>query len=168
MAYFFLQNGQIVGTTDDPNIAIAGFEIAEGVDLPVEQLYWNGSEICPKPERPSPLHVWERLEWILPFVATLERENWDGLVSSLRGTAVWAKVYTAASRTLKANVSWTLLYGTLTRTHNLQDLQFAIAEIREAMAGISAIGDFTSEEIEQINQILMLNGFELELASTAA
>lgn len=89
-------------------------------------------------------------------------ENWDGIVAALRGTSLWAKVYVAAGSNLRANVSWTLLYGTLTRTHNLADFQFAISDLRQAMAD-SAIGDFNAAELEQINQTLTQTGFSFLL-----
>lgn len=161
--YLLIQNEQIVGTTDNPRNEIAGFEIVEGPDLPIELLYFDGSRIQVKPEPPSELHFWQNNQWRLPEPSVAVRENWDGLVIALRGSSFWGKVYTAAGRTLKANVAWTLLYGTLTKTHNLQDLNFAIVEIREAMRGITGIGDFTTEEITALNQLLDDNGFTLRL-----
>lgn len=166
--YFLIQNGQIAGTSDAA-IEVAGLEIVEGIDLPVDQLYWDRSAIQQRPERPSPLHYWQDNQWILPnivassVIASAPTANWEGLIAALRGTPIWAKTFSAAGRTVKANAAWTLLYGTLTATRNLEDLQFAIAEMRGAMRGVSAIGDFTPEELATLNQLLQDHGFSFTL-----
>ncbi len=144
-----------------------GRAVLEGADLPIAALYFDGSAILPKPDRPSDLYEWDRQthEWVapqqpLPFTP---QQNWEELLAQLRGSAFFAKCFNAAERTLKANAAWTLLYGTLTRTHNLEDLQFSLYKMREALSGIAAIGDFTPEEVEALNQMLEQTGFELRL-----
>lgn len=162
--YFLIQHGQIAGTIDDPTAKIPGFKIVEGIDLPAEQLYWDGAKIQERPERPSSLHYWQDNQWVMvESVIAQNASNWAGLVEGLRGTAAWAKTFSAAGRTLRANAAWTMLYGTLTTTHNLADLQFAVTEMRDAMIGISTIGDFAPEELTEINELLESNGFELRL-----
>ncbi|MBW4443070.1 MAG: hypothetical protein KME10_17890 [Plectolyngbya sp. WJT66-NPBG17] len=169
MQYFLIQKNQnqICGTTDDPTLELAGFQVVKGVDdLPAEMLFWDGFEIQIKPARPSDLHFWQNNQWTLPEFTAPVTENWTGLIDSLRGTLIWQKSFTAAGRTVRANAAWTLLYGTLTSTQSLPDLAFAIAELREAMRGITAIGDFTSEELDSLNQKLEANHFSLRLESS--
>lgn len=174
MAYFLIENGQVIGLIDDPT-ALPGRDIRPGPDgLLTYQVYINAKgEILAKPEQPSPMHVWDESAkiWVELSPPSMEIapifQNWDGLLTELRGSAFFAKCFGAAERTLKANAAWTLLYGTLTRTHHLEDLMFSLFKMREAMSGIAAIGDFTDEEIEQVNKILTESGFELQLAPSA-
>lgn len=137
------------------------------------------------PDRPSPDHVWSGAEWQLP--ATLP--NWAGLLSSLRGSAVYSRLYTAANdaeantvaatrAALRASNPFTLLQDTMqvmalrveaglvtpeSNTAALADLEFAIASLRLAMAETAA-GDLSSEEITWINTQLTANGFGLQLS----
>jgi hypothetical protein len=163
---FLVSDGEIVGTTDQVENLPDGYEAVSGPDLAIEQLYFDGTAIQIKPAQPSPAHFWSEGGWRLPDVVAIPvSENWNGLLMALRGSSFFAKCFESAERTLKANAAWTLLYGTLTRTHNLEDLMFSLFKMREAMRGIAAIGDFTPGEIEQMNQILEANGFELRLSA---
>ncbi len=164
--FFLISNGAIVGTTDQADNLPEGYSAVEGVDLPIDLIYFEDGQILEKPDRPSPTHFWdeENNEWITQTLEPLPQgENWNALLAEMRGSLFFAKCFNAAERTLKANAAWTLLYGTLTRTNDLNDLMFSLIKMREAMSGIAAIGDFTIAEIDQINQILTQSGFEFQL-----
>lgn len=157
MLYYVSEN-QVVGANADPNSIPNGWTVAEGADdLSPEQCYFDGEMVRQKPDRPSPEHFWSEQEkaWVAPVIPepTIVL-NWTGLVAGLRGSMVWGKVFEASTRTLKAQSAFTLLYGTLTAVHNLDDLRLAIALIREAMRGIGAIGDFTADELAWIGDRL--------------
>jgi hypothetical protein len=184
---FLIYDGQLSGTTIATDSLPEGFEAVEGPDLPLERVYWDGSQVQAKPTQPSSLHYWDGVshQWQLPEPVSLaiatpsSPEDWDGLTNALRNTAVFAKVYGAATqpeastiaaltKTLKANTAYTLLMDTLSKTHHSGDLQFAIAQLREVMATIAAIGDFTPEELAWLNQHLKSNGFEIRLEAHEA
>lgn len=175
MPFLLIANNQIASPLTDeplPETAIpTGFlQVETAFSLPIAQLYWDGETVLVKPDRPSPNHYWDETtkEWIAPFVPEPTiAPNWLGLVAALRNSAIWAKVFDAASRTLKAQNAFTLLYGTLITVHNLDDLRLAIYLVREAMRGISAIGDFSADELAWIGDRLSENGFnpgEFDLA----
>jgi len=119
---------------------------------------------------PSPQHRWNGEAWELE-----PRPDWEGLMNDIRGTEVYAKVYTAANdpeantiaalkKTIQANTAFTLLQDTF-KSQNLQDLQFAITTLRALMADISTVGDFTTEQLQWINQKLSDRGFPIQLNS---
>lgn len=107
-------------------------------------------------DRPSLDHVWRDGDWRLELTP-----DWEGLINDLRGTEVFSRVYGAAASTIEANTAYTLLMDTLTKTHNLTDLEFAIGALRQAMTG--TVGDFTPEQIVWINGKLSDRGFVLRL-----
>lgn len=79
--------------------------------------------------------------------------NWNQLVADLRGTAVFGKAFTTA-----APNPWSLLLTSLTTTHLVEDLSFALYAVRASMPI-----DFTESEIAEINQKLAANNFEFQL-----
>ncbi len=124
---------------------------------------------CFIPNDPNNRDYQKYLEWFdagnspEPADAIQSIPNWKALENSLRQSEVWAKAFGASTRTLKAQAAFSLLYGTLTVTHNLDDLRFSIMLLREAMSSIAGLGDFTSEEISFINAVLNNNNIALEL-----
>jgi hypothetical protein len=168
MAYFWINDGAIAGISEDlmePERYPQGFTLVEGPDAPAETLFWNGSEVAKKPEQPSSQHVWnfEKNDWMLPHIFQSEPiANWQGLADDLTGSTLWAKAYEASTRTLKANSAFTVLLTVLTSTKRADRLNHAIALLREAMRGISAIGDFTADELVEIAQTFSDNGFDPE------
>ena len=177
MHYFISESGEIVGTTDDPTVELAGHTVHDGPDAPPDALYFDGEKVAFKPDRPGENCFWSVPDraWVCPEPpAEIVVTDWDGLVNSLRGTAVFAKIYVAATqpetntiaaltKTLKANTGYTLLMDTLTKTHNLQDLQFALGQLRAALGSISTVGDFTADEIAWINERLVAHHFPIQL-----
>lgn len=165
MALWWISSGEVVG----PAILGIGvpdnFEEVEGPEArDRDLLYVDGQTIKLKPERPSPSHVWSVTQktWIeqslpAPGLAI----DWTGFLAALRNTPVFARIYSASTQSLRANSAYTLLTSTLTTTHNLDDFQWAIAELREGMT--TSTGDFSNEEIEWINQKLDLFGFDFEV-----
>ncbi len=138
-----------------------------GPDAPIEDLYWDGETIILKPPKPSDEHHWdsETNTWIAPVPIVIPQYlDWDKLITLLDSSPEWGRVYAAAEKTLKANTAFTTLLTTLTNLRKLETLEFAIAKLREAMIGISGIGDFTAEEIASINQKLAECGFDLQLS----
>jgi len=170
MRYIWIYDGQVAGECAE-NVALesypSGFTLVEapdGMDAILTDLYWDGTNVIEKPSQPSPEHYWnaQSNEWELPIIPTqLAIANWQGLTSQLRGSAAWGHAYLSSEKTLKANSAFTLLLATLTSTHAIEDLVWALARLREAMQAI-ATGDFTTEELESIGQILDANGFDPE------
>jgi hypothetical protein len=158
--HILIVDGAIAGITGQVEDLPAGFMAVEAPDLPLETLFWDGAAVQIRPEQPSPLHYWNANEqaWERPTVAV--GTDWQGLTNALRGSAAWGRAYAASEKTLKANSAFTLLLATLTATHALEDLVWAIAKLREAMVAIAAIGDFTAEELEEIAQALQTHGFD--------
>lgn len=89
--------------------------------------------------------------------------NWDQLTNQLRNSAIWQKVVQAALVFPKAQFWYNLIYGSLTSTNNLADLQYALGALRSAMTE-TAIGDFTASEISAINMLLKNNNFTIVLS----
>ncbi|MCC5644812.1 hypothetical protein LC607_18075 [Nostoc sp. CHAB 5824] len=170
--FFWIQDNQIVGTAlswIEPDSCPQDFLLVEGTDLPIEQMYWDRETILVKPPQPSNEHYWSNKTnaWEVPptiAVPEVRFQDWDRLISLLDSSPEWGRVYTAAERTLKANTAFTTLLSTLTNFRKIETLEFAIAKLREAMIGISGVGDFTAEEIASINQKLADCGFELQLS----
>lgn len=164
---FLISDNQIVSAHPTGDLGEpAGMFWVDGPDLQLDQVYWDGVSVQPRPTSPEPSAYWNPSlnQWILPqSQAVIEVNNWDKLLKKLRSTPIWAKTYEASTKTIKANSAFTVLYGTLTSAHDEADLVWSFAQMREAMAGIAAIGDYTAEEIAQINQWLSDSGFELQL-----
>lgn len=169
-AGFWVYGNQISGSSStwiSPEQWAIGFRLVPAPSgLEIEDCYWDSiaEEIKVKPDRPSPQHYWDTQsnQWTLPPTppAAPITPDWKRLENELRGSILFQKGYGAAERTLKANAAFTLLTNALTTTHNLNDLKFAFSRLREALSGISAIGDFTSEELETIASKLMLCNFD--------
>ncbi len=143
-----------------------GFNLVEGPEQPISELYFDGENVVKKPDKPGDNFFWseEFCQWQeIPSVEFFQGSDWDKLLQTLQSSAEWAKAYSASERTLKANTAYTTLLVVLTNTHQVDSLEWAIAKLREAMASISGIGDFTSLEIEAINQKLASAGFSLIL-----
>ena len=79
--------------------------------------------------------------------------NWEGLLNSLRGTAIFHKILTGSPN------YFSVLNVALTSTRNLEDFIWALEEIRPSM-----VDDFTPEEITQINSWLEQSNFTLRLS----
>lgn len=165
--FYFIKDGEIVGTADS-NIGLPGnfqaVEFEEIVDISL--LYFDGEEICLKPQKPGENFFWDANtnQWKeIPSVEFIRGYDWDKLLVTLQSSDEWAKAYSASERTLKANTAYTTLLVVLTNTRQVGTLEWAVAKLREAMATISGIGDFTVEEIESINQKLEDAGFSITL-----
>jgi hypothetical protein len=162
---YLLSDGQVVGLASNAIGLPIGFTAFDSpLELDPQHVYWDGKNIIEKPPTPGPEYFWGAGEWIAPPIGALALPTgWAGLFSGLSNTPMWQRVFAAAGRTLRANAAFTLLLNTLTASHDIGTLAFAIDELREAMRGISAIGDFPPEETDQINQILEKTGFDLRL-----
>lgn len=167
MPLYLIDNLGIAGVTDQAENLPDGYFAHKGPDAPIEDLYWDGTDVILKPEKPSAIAIWntEALSWEEPeaFVIPSLPLDWDKLIAALDSSPEWERAYTASERTLKANTAFTTLMSALTSIRKVETLQFALAKLREAMSGISGLGDFTTEEIASINQKLAQAGFELRL-----
>lgn len=165
---FLIYEGAIAGTTDQAEDLPEGYSAHPGPDAPIEEVYWDGADVILKPEKPSAIAFWniETLSWTEPeafVIPNLQSLDWDKLIAALDSSPEWERAYTASERTLKANTAFTTLMSALTSIRKVETLQFALSKLREAMSGISGLGDFTPEEIASINQKLEAAGFELRL-----
>lgn len=161
-----VQDGQICGTAKDLSGVPSNMQAIEySGEHSIESLYVNDGQLQLKPARPSETSVWQGSQWRepTPFVVPTFGPDWQGLFQALHHTPMWERAYEASGRTLKANRAFTLLLNTLTVSRSLDVLVFAIADLRDAMAGISAIGDFSAEELGQIDQMLATHGFDLRV-----
>ncbi|MBD1857701.1 MULTISPECIES: hypothetical protein [Leptolyngbya] len=80
--------------------------------------------------------------------------NWEQLQASLRGTPLFGK----AMGTTNVN-AWSLLLFALGTSRNIDDLLFAVQQVRIGLAE-----DFTQAEIEELNTILADCDFEISLS----
>lgn len=85
--------------------------------------------------------------------------DWEKLESSLRSTALMGRSFEAAKQDLACNAAFTVLYGTITRTHTWSDFLWSLGQLRAGMSANPAIGDFTAEEMGAINDKLVAAGF---------
>jgi hypothetical protein len=164
-----IHQDQICGQVESAEGLPSGFEVIETeIEAPIESLYFADGEIRQKPERPSDAHVWTDSRWVelerFSIPEASAQEDWQGLFVALHETPIWARVYEASGRTLKANRAFTLLLNTLTTSRNLATFVFAIADMREALQGISAIGDFDTAELAMLNELLQQYQFGLKVA----
>jgi hypothetical protein len=152
--YLLIFDGQICGQSQTEDNLPNGFSaIAYGGDLAPDRLELVDGEIREKIfNLPLPIET-----------STAVTQNWAGLFLSLHHTPMWERAYEASGRTLKANRAFTLLLNTLTVTRSIELLSFAIADLREAMAGISTIGDFSESEITLVNELLQAHNFDLTI-----
>jgi len=162
---FLIANNQICGTTDtaDPDLIQLpdGWEIHEGPDLDPSLVFWDGQQVQAKPTQPTEGHRWDgdTNTWLLPAMP-LKDNDWERLQASFRGTALMGKCFTAAGQDLTCNAAFTMLYGAITQTRNLDDFAWSLGQMRAAMTANPEIGDFTPEEINSINAALTDAGFE--------
>ena len=169
--FFLIFDNEIAGTTAQDEGLPAGFRAVEGLDAPLENLYWDGKAIALKPQKPNAAAYWDARTkaWKIPPVASFSlplasanSPNWNMLISSLQNTPEWGRAYTAAEKTLKANASFTTLMSALTMRDEAT-LKFALAKLREAMESITGLGDFTPSEVQSINQKLKAAGFGFQI-----
>jgi hypothetical protein len=166
---FLIFDNAIAGTTTQVEGLPNQFEAIEGPDMPLELVYWDGQAIKLKPPQPSETAYWnpQAKEWQEPQVPvpTGETEpNWTMLIDSLRNSPQWGRAFAAACITLKANTAFTTLMATLSGLHSIETLEFAIARLREEMTEIAEVGDFSADEITELNHKLSDAGFNLQLS----
>lgn len=162
--FYLIADGQIIGTANtSEGLPCEWVEADLGPDT--HALYLDSGVVKRKPDRPSDLHTWDSdfLEWRAVDSATSaltqNGPDWDGLISDLRGSAIWVKVFQAASTNLAANAAWTLIQSTLTSTRHIEDLQFGISQLRSGMDT-----DFTKTEVKALNKIFSDRNFAIVLA----
>lgn len=167
---FLIFDNQIAGTTAQDEGLPAGFRAVEGMDAPLENLYWDGKAIALKPPKPNNTAYWDTKTkaWKTPPVASFSSAipnspDWNKLVESLENSPEWGRTYAASERTLKANTAYTTLMTVLGSLRKVETLQFALFKLREAMEGISGLGDFNPDEVDSINQKLKAAGFEFQI-----
>lgn len=152
--FLLIFDSKICGRSDSADNLPEGWAAIEyDGTLPPESLELVDGEIREKqPPEPVPFAMPDSIG-----------PNWDALLSGLEETPMWARVFGAAERTIKANAAFTLLLNTLTITRKAPTLAFAIAKMREALQGIEKIGDFDETEIASLNELLETTGFDLKL-----
>lgn len=111
--------------------------------------------------------------WVDKFEPPTEPESplgkdWDKLSKTLTGSAIFAKAYAASKITLSCNSAFTLLMTTITTTNNEETLKFALSELLASMKSSTKVDEYTSEDLELIEEILDDAGFDgLELVGAA-
>lgn len=166
MHYLVNDQNEVIGTTDRAEDLPAGTRTIESdLDLSIVRVFVNADdEIEEKPPQPSERHYWDDGAWAqLPENDFTPANNWPQLEALLMESAPWDRVYQASGRTIKSSAAFTLLLNTITVSRRLPTLEFAIGEMRSAMAGLTGIGDFTAEEIAEINGYLEAAKFDLRL-----
>lgn len=177
--FWWISDTEVVGPAVE-GVAPGNFEVIEGPDATSrEDVYYADRQVLLRPDRPSERHTWNPAnhQWELPAILPVvvpQEKDWKGLEEDFRGSAIYAKVYTATIqpdantiaaliKTQRAASAHTLLLSALTSTKSEADLLFAITELRGAMASITNVGDFTAEQVAFINERLELRGFDLRL-----
>lgn len=163
---FLISENQIVGVFpegENSNNLPTGFTIADfEIESSIESVYFADGRVQLIPDRPSENHVWIGNKWSEILLAPPNLidfdPDWVGLISDLRGSQIWVKSFEAASTSIAANSAWTLLYGTLTTTNNLDDLAFSISSLRSAMK-LTDGGDFTKAQLKSLNKMMTDRGF---------
>jgi len=95
MAYFFIFQDQLAGTTEDPGNVPAGFTVVEGPDLSQDLVFYNPVTACvePKPEQTSPSAYWSFTEWVEPEpVAPLPAPTADGELFDMVRQRLWGSI----------------------------------------------------------------------------
>ncbi len=90
-------------------------------------------------------------------------QDWQGLAGMLMSSPLFAKVRNAADLSITASNGYTDLGFTLLSTHSIDGFIRAIANIRFAMKALT-VGDFSPQEIAEINQVLKIAEFEIVLS----
>ncbi len=108
---------------------------------------------------PAPVFV----EAIAPAPATTPEfePDWINLESRVRGSAFFNRAYSAGDESLPAQNAFTLLLATISKTHEIQDLVFGFNRLRQVLPETTT-GDYTSEELEAIVQLLTDCHFPLD------
>lgn len=166
MHYLVNEENEVIGTTDRAEDLPNGIRSIESdLDLSPDQVYVTAEgEIAAKPASPGDGYRWIEGDWAAPLENDFTpANNWPKLEALLMESAPWDRVYQASGRTIKSSAAFTLLLNTITVSRRLQTLEFAIGEMRSAMAGLTGIGDFTAEEIAEINGYLEAAKFDLRL-----
>lgn len=166
--YYLIHNGQVAGTSDTPDPQVPQeYSCLEGPDVAqVSEVFFDGQKVRRKPPRPSEAAYWDNQanRWAEPvYPAPAPVKDWDGLRLSLESSAPWNKVFSSASRNLKANSAFTMLGMVLIGSKSEPGLAYGIGAMRSEMKAISGIGDFTEDELAVINQALETHGFTLRL-----
>lgn len=176
--FFLISNDEIVGTSDTALVQLPeDWQCVEGMDAPPEMVFFADGEILERPEKPDPSCFWdvEQKVWRSPDpLPIIKTQDWKGLEEDFRGSAIYAKVYfagkypeantiAALTKTQGAAQAGNLLTASLTATHSVDDLMFAISEVRSALTSINSIGDFTAEQMAFINERLIVRGFDFQL-----
>ena len=154
---YLLLDAEIIGVAqgDEP---MGNATIVDGPHAEISQLYYEEGEVKLKP--PAPPEGWwdsEAKEWRTPtpLPEIPAAPDWTGFAEALRGGPIWAKFYTAGTKDLRANLAGTLLLTTLTGTRNLADLEFAIAELLEAMDAAAGVTTLTANQKSTLNGLLV-------------
>ena len=85
--------------------------------------------------------------------------NWRNLLSSVRGTPLFGKIYEAAKKSTQVQAAYTFILDTLTASEpSTQDLFFGLTELQTAM-GASLL----AEDVSTINTLLKANNFDFQL-----
>ena len=167
---YLVFDNEIAGVANTSEGLPFGFKAVDGPDAPLENLYWDGKAIALKPPKPNAAAYWDARTktWKTPPVANIPSlapgsPDWNKLIESLENSPEWGRTYAASERTLKANTAYTTLMTVLGSLRKVETLQFALAKLREAMEGISGLGDFTPSEVQSINQKLKAAGFGFQI-----
>lgn len=175
---FYVADNEIVGDQANPDSLPNGWAVAEGADLPIEMLYWDGEAIQERPPRPGEEYYWSRdnLGWEqaqtpVPQVPTgppspgAVSGDWERLEASLRQSSYFYKGYESAGYSLKSNRAFTLLLNTIRTGSTLQsggfiseasslklsqDLRFATLDLKAALAELGASGSFPDFTEEEL------------------
>lgn len=167
--YYLIQNNEVVGTTNLPIEPPSGMELVKS-DLTArkQSVYYSGNSVKLIPPQPSPGYVWDSnsKSWVEApsLLQNLPKTpNWDYFVSKLRGSELFARMYDSSEQTIKCCSAFNMLLTALTQTKNVEDLQFAIVKLREALKSSSKLQDFTIPEVIYLNELLAECNFNILL-----
>jgi hypothetical protein len=107
------------------------------------------------------ISVSEDDERITGFLNVTVQPDWDKLLSSLRGSALFSRAYAGGDESLAVQNAFTLIQVSLSSSRNLDDLTFAFNRLRDALKNTS-VGDFTTEELQAIASLLTESNFSLQ------
>lgn len=171
MALYIIEDKSIVGITNDPAAKLPkDFYVVEGMEEPIEKLYFNGSTILRKPPKPSTnknynwdgeTNSWKEGSSLNLGVSSEPFPLWGNLISELQESPVWAKVNSSASKTNAANFAVTLLLRVLDVTRKESDLLYAFNNLREVLNSAASLEDFNTSELEFIQASLTKNNFTI-------
>lgn len=151
-------NGLYVPGSDDPEYqGVESFHIVT-TPIPTDQTFWH----------PRWTGTWDGKKWVSgEWVEGHEKPDidpppsapdWVGLLSEVRGTPIFAKVYAASKLSLPIQSAYTLLLSTLTSTEpHINDLAFALQDLKANMLNLNA------DDIKFINQTLAKYHFPISI-----